>query len=117
MSDDKDNSDFEDRAAIREYLSGQPRGTAEFFAREEIGIRKAKNNINARRKKYKEDQEKQSKSTKESKQPKKEIQALINKHGAIGDKMRAEKDPEQQAQLFKQWFDLCTEINKLRKES
>ena len=53
----------------------------------------------------------------EQQQMKHSIKSLQEKRNSIGEKMRAETDPELKDKLFGEWQDLNTQIIELRKES
>ena len=111
--------EFEERAAIREYDGNLPRGTAEFFARQEIEVRKAQDNIRERKGNAGPKESKIAKAIDDwpSKTAKKQIMALQEERNQIGKKMRAEKDPARHRELFNQWMELCGQIIEARKES
>lgn len=116
-----EKEDFEERAAIREFDGDQPRGTADFFAREEIGVRKAKYNATARREQCQKNLQQQTKQPQTSppainSQCRQQIQALREKRDAIGNKMRAEKNAALKDKLFDEWMGLNGQIIELRKD-
>jgi len=115
-----DNDEFEERAAIREFEAGQPRGEAEFYARQEIDVRKAQQNIQARREKDKQHTQQYRGQRGQQRQPvpqekRSKIKALREKLEQTGNKMRAETDSARKDELFGRWKEILNQILELRK--
>ena len=123
MGQDEDY-EFEERAAIREYDGGDPRGRAEFFAREEIAARKAQDGIAARRAKGLLGNKGCNGILPTCREPgqgsgsnKQKIESLRVHRGIIGKQMRLLKDGAQKDELWRQWMAISEEIIELRKDS
>lgn len=114
-----DNYEFEERAAIREFEADQPRGEAEFYARQEIDVRKAQQNIQARREKDKQQLQHQGRQGQQQQlipqEKRSKIKALQEKLEQTGNKMRAETDSARKDELFSQWIEILNQIIELRK--
>jgi len=130
MESENEDYEFEERAAIREFEGDQPRGTAEFFAREEIMARTAQQGCLTYRQQYEEEQkqieadrkiareaneQRKIQQTKYRQPEKQEIQLLMDQREKIGKQMFSEIDEHKKKELFAKWLDLCKQIIELRK--
>lgn len=107
------DEEFGERAAIREYDGDLPKGTAEFFAEREIEVRKAQDTIRDRKKHARPQENNIAEAT--VRQPAKTIKELRVEWNRIGKKMRAEKDPTRNRELFNQWTELFGRIIEAKK--
>jgi shikimate kinase len=121
MERENEDYDFEERAAIREFDGDQPRGTAEFFAHEEIAARMAQQGCLARRKQnIKGTQEISRKPNRPiwNNQPERqELKDLLSRREKISGQMKTEKNEQKKKELLDEWMNLSRQIIELRKGS
>ena len=115
MARENENDDFEERAAIREFDGCQPRGTAEFFAREEVLARTAQQGCLVRHPRRIQNPVCKIRQSFPAKSDSLKLQELMARRDELSSRMRAETNEQRKDELRTEWFDLCRQIIELRK--